>query len=132
MKVIQNNYKNTQRNTYQLPDQTKRKVEKVKIKCENCGSVLEVSREDTHTGWLGLQFVNCPCCDYEIDIEELISRYIVKILLLSKFQMKELMNGFKEEFNTLEKIQKNMLIMQVLVTLWYICIVMQKIKNIML
>lgn len=70
MKVIQNNYKNTQRNTYQLPEKTKPKVEKVKIECENCGSVIEISREDTHTGWLGLQFVNCPCCDYEIDIEE--------------------------------------------------------------
>ena len=70
MKVIQNNYKNTQRNTYQLPKKTKSKVEKVKIECENCGSVLEVSREDTHTGWLGLQFVTCPCCDYEMNIEE--------------------------------------------------------------
>lgn len=70
MKVIQNNYKNIQRNTYQLPEKTKPKVEKVKIECEKCGSVLEVSREDTHTGWLGLQFVTCPCCDYEMSIEE--------------------------------------------------------------
>lgn len=30
MKVIQNNYKNTQRNTYQLPEKIKPKVEKVK------------------------------------------------------------------------------------------------------
>ena len=130
MKVIQNNYKNTQRNTYQLPDQTKRKVEKVKIKCENCGSVLEVSREDTHTGWLGLQFVNCPCCDYEIDIEEFGDDSID--ICASNVNYPTHFTLFKEEFNTLEKIQKNMLIMQVLVTLWYICIVMQKIKNIML
>lgn len=40
MKVIQNNYKNQPRNPNQLPEQTKR-VEKVKIQCENCGSVLE-------------------------------------------------------------------------------------------
>jgi hypothetical protein len=33
MKVIQN--------PHQLPEQTKRRVEKVKIKCENCESVLE-------------------------------------------------------------------------------------------
>ena len=37
MKVIQN--------PHQLPEQTKR-VEKVKIKCENCGSVLE-DEDDT-------------------------------------------------------------------------------------
>lgn len=30
MKVIQNNYKNTQRNTYQLSEKIKPKVEKVK------------------------------------------------------------------------------------------------------
>lgn len=70
MKVIQNNYKNTQRNTYQLPEKTKPKVEKVKIECENCGSVLEVSREDTHTGWLGLPFITCPCCNYEMVVKK--------------------------------------------------------------
>lgn len=70
MKVIQNNYKNQPRNPHQLPEQTKRRVEKVKIKCENCGSVLEVLREDTHIGYLGLPYVTCPCCNYEMDIEE--------------------------------------------------------------
>lgn len=70
MKVIQNNYKNQPRNPHQLPEQTKRRVEKVKIKCENCGSILEVSREDTHVGYLGLPHVTCPCCDYEMDVKE--------------------------------------------------------------
>ena len=72
MKVIQNNYKNIQRNKYQLSEKIKPKpkVEKVKIECENCGSVLEVSREDTHIGWLGLPHVKCPCCNYEMDVEE--------------------------------------------------------------
>ena len=42
MKVIQNNYKNIPRNPQQLPEQTKPKIEKVKMKCENCGSILEV------------------------------------------------------------------------------------------
>ena len=70
MKVIQNNYKNIPRNPHQLPEQTKPKIEKVKIKCENCGSVLEVLREDTHIGHLGLPYVTCPCCNYEMSIEE--------------------------------------------------------------
>ena len=70
MKVIQNNYKNTQRNTYQLPEKTKPRVEKVKIECENCGSVLEVSKEDTHIGCLGLPYATCPCCNYEMHVEE--------------------------------------------------------------
>ena len=69
MKVIQNNYKNQPINPHQLPEQTKR-VEKVKIKCENCGSVLEVLREDTHIGYVGLPYVTCPCCNYEMDVKE--------------------------------------------------------------
>lgn len=72
MKVIQNNYKNQPRNRYQIPEVIKPKlrVEKVNLECENCGSVLEVSREDTHVGYLGLPYVTCPCCNYEMDIEE--------------------------------------------------------------
>lgn len=70
MKVIQNNYKNIPRNPHELQEQTKSKIEKVKIKCENCGSVLEVLREDTHIGYLGLPYVTCPCCNYEMDIKE--------------------------------------------------------------
>ena len=68
MKVIQNNYQNktiVPSNVKQL-----KRIEKVTVECDNCGSVLEVSREDTHTGWLGLQFVTCPCCNYEMSIEE--------------------------------------------------------------
>lgn len=72
MKVIQNNYKNQSKNPHQLPESNrhKPKIEKVKIKCENCGSVLEVLREDTHVGYLGLLYVTCPCCNYEMDVEE--------------------------------------------------------------
>ena len=65
MKVIQNNYNK--------PKQTKKqksKVEKVKVECKNCGSVLEITRQDTHTGWLGFKYATCPCCNYEIEIEE--------------------------------------------------------------
>lgn len=115
MKVIQNNYKNQPRNPHQLPEQTKPRIEKVKIKCENCGSVLEVSREDTHIGYLGLPHVTCPCCNYEMDVEEFDDDaidiyasnvkypthllYQVKILELLKFQMKKLINGFNKELN---------------------------------
>lgn len=72
MKVIQNNYKKQPRNTHQLSEaiKPKPKIEKVNLKCENCGSVLEVSREDTHIGWLGLPHITCPCCNYEMDVEE--------------------------------------------------------------
>ena len=70
MKVIQNNYKNQPRNPHQLPEKPKSRIEKVNLECENCGSVLEVSREDVHIGWLGLPFVTCPCCNYEMDVEE--------------------------------------------------------------
>lgn len=72
MKVIQNNYKNQLRNRHQIPEEIKPKlkVEKVNLECENCGSVLEVSREDTHIGYLGLPHVTCPCCNYEMGVEE--------------------------------------------------------------
>lgn len=72
MKVIQNNYKNQPQNRHQTPEaiRPKLRIEKVNLKCENCGSVLEVSREDTHIGYLGLPHVTCPCCNYEMDVEE--------------------------------------------------------------
>lgn len=65
MKVIQNNYDKPKQEKKQ-----KSKVEKVKVECKNCGSVLEVTRQDTHTGWLGLRYITCPCCDYEMEIED--------------------------------------------------------------
>lgn len=67
MKVIQNNYQNK---TIAPSNNQKKMAEKVEVECENCGSILEVSREDTHVGWLGLQYATCPCCDYEMGIEE--------------------------------------------------------------
>lgn len=68
MKVIQNN----NQNKTIVPSNAKlpKRIEKVTIECENCGSVLEVSREDTHIGYLGLPYVTCPCCDYEMDVED--------------------------------------------------------------
>ena len=67
MKVIQNNYQNK---TIAPSNNQKKRVEKVNLECKNCGSVLEISREDTHIGWLGLPFVTCPCCNYEMYVEE--------------------------------------------------------------
>lgn len=65
MKVIQNNYDKPKQEKKQ-----KHKVEQVKVKCKNCGSVLEVERQDVHTGWLGFKYVTCPCCKYEMEVEE--------------------------------------------------------------
>lgn len=70
MKVIQNNYQNQNKTYAQSNVKQPKRIEKVTVECSNCGSVLEVSREDAHTGWLGLQFVTCPCCNYEMSIEE--------------------------------------------------------------
>lgn len=68
MKVIQNN----NQNKTIVPSNVKlpKRIEKVTVECENCGSILEVSREDTHVGYLGLPHVTCPCCNYEMDVEE--------------------------------------------------------------
>lgn len=72
MKVIRNNYKNYPRNPHQLPEtiRPKPRIEKVNLECENCRSILEVLREDTHIGYVGLPYVTCPCCNYEMNIKE--------------------------------------------------------------
>lgn len=62
-KVIQNNYKKEEN----------KKVEKNTIvtHCDQCDSELEVTKEDTHIGWLGARFITCPCCGEESMVEEL-------------------------------------------------------------
>lgn len=66
IKVIQNNF---------IQNDLNKKVE-VKPKfvhtfCDNCDSELEISKEDTHIGWLGAAFVKCPCCGQESMVDEL-------------------------------------------------------------
>lgn len=60
MKVIRNNTKNN----IKLPDV-------LKVYCNECGSELEITKDDTHIGWLGAAFINCPCCGQESMVDEL-------------------------------------------------------------
>ena len=43
----------------------------LKIKCSECDSELEITEEDTHIGWMGARFINCPCCGEDTMIDEL-------------------------------------------------------------
>ena len=45
----------------------------IEHKCEHCGSVLEVERDDIEEGYLGQAYVICPICHQEayLGIEEL-------------------------------------------------------------
>lgn len=43
----------------------------LKICCDQCDSELEITKEDTHVGWLGALFVTCPCCGEESMVAEL-------------------------------------------------------------
>ena len=65
IKIIQNNFKQ------KINEEVKMKPETVHTFCDQCGSELEVSKEDTHIGWLGAAFVKCPCCGQESMVEEL-------------------------------------------------------------
>lgn len=59
MKILKNNY-NKKENVHM---QVK---EKMKIVCDQCGSELEITEDDTYIGWLGIAFVDCPCCGKEV------------------------------------------------------------------
>ena len=41
------------------------------IECDKCGSELEITKEDTHIGWLGAVYVTCPCCGEDTMIDEM-------------------------------------------------------------
>ena len=41
------------------------------IECDKCGSELEITKEDTHIGWLGAVYVTCPCCGEDTMVEEM-------------------------------------------------------------
>lgn len=63
IKVIQNNFNQNHLN--------KKQNKNVHTFCEHCDSELEISKEDTHIGWLGAAFVKCPCCGQESMVDEL-------------------------------------------------------------
>lgn len=66
IKVIKNNF-----NKINLNKNIEEKSKKIHIFCEHCDSELEISKEDTHIGWLGAPFVKCPCCGQESMVNEL-------------------------------------------------------------
>lgn len=59
MKVLKNNSKTTATDVYDVP----KIVKSIKIKCMECGSELEVEKEDVYDGAFGGYWVNCPCCN---------------------------------------------------------------------
>ena len=64
MKVLKNNY-----NAKEIVKETKANT--LEIHCDVCNSELEITKKDTHIGWLGARFVTCPCCGEESIVEEL-------------------------------------------------------------
>lgn len=66
MKVIKNNYVNKEHINVdvQVP-------KTLKIKCDRCGSELEIVEEDTYIGAYGAAYVICPCCGEDSMVEEL-------------------------------------------------------------
>lgn len=65
IKVIQNNFNQSELNKKEGMPLT------VHTFCDYCDSELEVSKEDTHIGWLGAAYVTCPCCKRETMVDEL-------------------------------------------------------------
>ena len=53
MKILKDNSKNRE---------VKEQNPIIKIFCSECNSELEITKEDTHIGWMGARFVTCPCC----------------------------------------------------------------------
>lgn len=66
MKILKDNYNHVVERKLK---NTKPKL--LKIHCDQCDSELEITKEDTHVGWLGALFVTCPCCGEESMVEEL-------------------------------------------------------------
>lgn len=66
IKVIKNNF-----NQNNLNKKSEAKPKIIHIFCEHCDSELEITKEDTHIGWLGAEFAKCPCCGEETMVDEL-------------------------------------------------------------
>jgi hypothetical protein len=58
MKIIENRCKTKKIKEENIPGV-------FKVNCDYCGSELEITKEDTHIGWLGERFITCPCCGEE-------------------------------------------------------------------
>lgn len=66
MKILKDNYNNRTEKMFKNSD-----PKLLKIHCDQCGSELEITKDDTHIGWLGALFVTCPCCGEESMVDEL-------------------------------------------------------------
>ena len=62
IKVLKDNSKN-------IEVKEENKDVPLKIKCSECDSELEITEEDTHIGWMGARFINCPCCGKEAMVD---------------------------------------------------------------
>jgi hypothetical protein len=68
IKIIENNYKkNNIEQEYKDIDEDS----PIQIVCEHCNSKLEITKDDTHIGWLGASYITCPCCGGESMVDEL-------------------------------------------------------------
>lgn len=63
MKVIKNNYINKEHMDVQIP-------KTLIIKCDRCGSELEITEEDTYIGAYGAVYAICPCCNEDTMVDE--------------------------------------------------------------
>lgn len=59
MKVLKNNSKTTATDVYNAP----KIVKSIETICMECGSELEIEKEDVYDGTYGGYWVNCPCCN---------------------------------------------------------------------
>jgi hypothetical protein len=68
IKIIENNYKkeSSEQNNENIDEDLP-----IQITCEYCDSKLEITKEDTHIGWLGASYITCPCCGGESMVDEL-------------------------------------------------------------
>ena len=60
MKVLKDNSKTTATDTIH---NTPKIVKSIKTTCMECGSELEIEKEDIYDGAFGGYWVNCPCCN---------------------------------------------------------------------
>jgi hypothetical protein len=65
IKIIENNY--TEGNLHS----NKKYDNPIQITCDNCGSKLEITKNNTYIGWLGARHVKCPCCGEPTMVDEI-------------------------------------------------------------
>ena len=98
IKVLKDNSKNIEVKKENI------KIFPLKIKCSECDSELEITEEDTHIGWMGARFINCPCCGEEAMVDELegITLTVDNIEFPIHFHHVSVETGAKERCNTEE------------------------------